>query len=112
MKAGDRFSVVAPDGHDHGQVRALLAALGDRGKVIGRFGGRRDLVRNAHGKPLPCCWAECWTPGSLKHKAVAPHDGPGREGDTLTYLFCGPVHKALWLGQSPPGATALGLITP
>lgn len=89
-------------------VRRLLAQLGDRtGTSIRRLGGRRDLVRNAHGQPLPCCWADCWARGSVKHKVVVLHDAPDRaaSGDTLTYIFCGPAHKDMWMGRS-------GLIVP
>lgn len=110
---GRRFHTFVPDEMDHNRVRKLLAGLGDRGSVgIRRLGGRRDLVRNAHGRPLPCCWSDCWERGSTKHTVVVPHDGPEREGDTLTYIFCGPSHRALWLGQTRPDASALGLIVP
>jgi len=109
----DRFHSFVPANFDHEKVRRLLAGLGDRPVSIRRLGGRRDRVRNAHGKPLPCCWAECWTPGSTKYTVVAPHDAPGREGDTLTYIFCGPVHRALWQGQlNPAGQHGSGLIVP
>jgi len=109
----DRFHTFGPDGLDHAAVRRLLGQLGDRASVgIRKLGGRRDLVRNAHGQPLPCCWSDCWSPGSTRHVAVVPHDGPDRAGDTLTYVFCGPTHRALWLGQTRPDARALGLITP
>lgn len=109
----DRFHSFVPADLDHAAVRRLLANIGDRAGVgIRKLGGRRDLVRNAHGLPLPCCWQDCWERGSTKHKVVAPHDAPGREGDTLTYIFCGPAHKALWLGKTRPDATALGLIVP
>lgn len=108
-----RFHSYVPADLDHSAVRQLLGKLGDRLAVgIGRHGGRRDLVRNAHGTPLPCCWAECWERGSTKYRAVVPHDAPGREGDTLTYIFCGPAHLALWRGRLRPDATALGLIIP
>lgn len=108
-----RFHSFVPDTLDHAAVRNLLGQLGGRtGASIRKLGGRRDRVRNAHGKPLPCCWAECWAQGSTRHTVVAPHDAPGREGDTLTYVFCGPAHKALWLGQTRPDAPATGLIIP
>jgi hypothetical protein len=110
VNKGRGFQAPTETGMDDQRLRKLLAGLGNRGNVIGRFGGRRDLVRNAHGKPLPCCWSECWRDGSTKHQVVAPHDGPGREGDTLTYIFCGQVHRALWLGLTPPAKT--GLIVP
>lgn len=110
---GGRFHSFIPEDMDQGQLRKILANLGQRGSVgIRRLGGRRDLVRNAHGNPLPCCWQECWSAGSTRHTAVVPHDAPGREGDTLTYVFCGPSHKAQWLGQTRPDAAALGLIIP
>jgi hypothetical protein len=102
-----KFHSLVPQDLDHERMRKLLAGLGNRGSVIGRFGGRRDLVRNAHGQPLACCWQDCWERGSTKHQVVAPHDGPGRESDTLTYIFCGPVHKSLWLGQTSPAQRSL-----
>jgi hypothetical protein len=107
-----KFRTFAPQDMDHGRVRRILAELGGRGVTIGRHGGRRDLVRNAHGVPLPCCWADCWHRGSTKHVAVVAHDAAGREGDTLTYLFCGPQHRQMWLGQLPPDSPARGLIVP
>lgn len=108
-----RFHSFVPADLDHAAVRKLLGQLGDRAAAgIRRHGGRRDLVRNAHGKPLPCCWAECWTPGSTRYTAVVPHDAPGREGDTLTYVFCGPAHRDMWRGAARPDASALGLIIP
>jgi len=110
MNDGKGFYSRVPLDMDDTALRKLLAGLGNRGSKIGRFGGRRDLVRNAHGQPLPCCWAECWARGSIKYTVLAPHDAPGREGDTLTYLFCGPAHKALWLGQTSPARS--GLIVP
>jgi hypothetical protein len=88
------------DPQTEARIREMLARLAPR--VIRRAGGRRDLVRNAHGKPLPCCWSDCWTPGSTRHQVTVPHDSPSRPGaaDTLTYIFCGPVHKSMWLGSS------------
>jgi hypothetical protein len=107
----DKFRTYVPHDYDDQRVRKLLAGLGNRGHAaIGRFGGRRDLVRNAHGQPLPCCWQDCWARGSTKHTVVVPHDGDGRENDTLTYLFCGPSHKDLWLGKAQ--AAHRGLIIP
>lgn len=108
----DRFHSFVPLDMDHNRVRKLLAGLGDRPLSIRRLGGRRDLVRNAHGLPLPCCWQDCWERGSTKYKAVVPHDGPERTGDTLTYIFCGPAHLQMWRDGTRPDATALGLIVP
>jgi hypothetical protein len=108
-----RFSSYVPADIDDQGVRKLLAGLGGRAGIgIRKLGGRRDLVRNAHGQPLPCCWRDCWDRGSTRHTVVAPHDAEGREGDTLTYIFCGPAHKAMWLGTARPEASALGLILP
>lgn len=115
MDAGRRFTAPVPADLDHNAVRRLLAQLGDRSAAgIRRLGGRRDLVRNAAGRPLPCCWQECWDRGSTRYKVVTPHDAPGREGDTLTYLFCGPVHRDMWLGKirQDRAPSALGLIVP
>lgn len=64
-----------------------------------------DLVRNLAGKPLPCCWSDCWERGSTQHQAVIPHDQPERKGDTLTYIFCSDNHRALWLSGAVPGDT-------
>lgn len=105
-----RFHSYVPLDHDDQAVRKLLTGLGNRGNAIRRLGGRRDLVRNAHGQPLPCCWQECWARGSTRHEVRVAHDAPGREGDTLTYVFCGPAHKAQWLGQT--AAAQRGLIIP
>lgn len=113
MQAGDRFHTFVPADMDDQKIRRLLRQLGQRSGVgIRRHGGRRDLVRNAHGVPLPCTWQDCWERGSTKHEVRVPHDAPGREGDTLTYVFCGPRHKAMWLGQLPPDKRPNSIIVP
>lgn len=83
-----------------------------------------ERVRNLWGKALPCCWADCWAPGSTRHQATVPHDAPERAdaGDTLSYVFCSPEHLGYWLSGAMPGDTygnrlsgrksPLGLIIP
>jgi len=86
--------------------------------------GRPQLVRNAHGKPLPCCWDDCWANGDERYRIVVPHDAPARRanGDTLTYLFCSDRHREYYreaasragsYGQLPSGSRSpLGLHIP
>lgn len=83
-----------------------------------------ERVRNLWGKSLPCCWTECWEPGSTQHQVTVPHDAPERanSGDTLTYVFCSPEHLGYWLSGAMPGdhfgdrlsgrKSPLGLIIP
>lgn len=80
-------------------------------------------VRNIYGKTLPCCWADCWEPGSTEHQITVPHDAPerARQNDTLTYIFCSESHLAYWASGAIPGqvgnklsgqVSPLGLIIP
>lgn len=93
-------------------------------RLLGRRRRARkgERVRNLWGKSLPCCWADCWEPGSTVHQVVVPHDAPQRKGDTLTYIFCSPEHLGYWVSGAMPGDTygnrlsgrrsPLGLIIP
>lgn len=110
------------------RVRSLLA--GGSGPLILPGKDRRrarkgQLVRNLSGRPLPCCWSDCWTPGRTDQGVVIKHDAPERKGagDTLTYLFCSPAHREHWLNELSPARRAevinaqrerspLGLIVP
>lgn len=83
-----------------------------------------QLVRNYWGRPLPCCWDDCWRNGDERYRIVVAHDAPARReaGDTLTYIFCSERHRELYAhaagragqyGNMPAGSrTALGLIVP
>lgn len=93
-------------------------------RIARRASSGPQLVRNLWGKPLPCCWDDCWNPGDERYRIVVGHDAPARRaaGDTLTYLFCSPRHREYYAhaaghagayGQLPPGSrTPLGLIVP
>ncbi len=59
-------------------------------------------VRNASGKPLLCCWNDCDRDGYDNYKLVVPHDSPQRPGDTLTYIFCGPMHRNYYVSAAIP----------
>lgn len=73
----------------------------------------RRLVRNYHGRPLPCCWADCWTHGDDRHGVDVPHDAPKYPGEQLRYIFCSERHRAYWLnsrndrGNLPTGSKGL-----
>lgn len=59
-------------------------------------------VRNLSGKPLPCCWKDCWRPGMTDHAVFVKHDAPERHGDMLTYIFCSESHREHWLNTLEP----------
>lgn len=82
---------------------------------------RPKRIRNFFGKPLPCCWDDCWAHADERYVYVIPHDQPKHPGDTLTYVFCSDSHKTFWLSATIPGMKGkdlsgqrgpLGLIIP
>lgn len=92
------------------RVRQLLA--GGSGPLIlpgrdRRRARRGQLVRNLAGRPLPCCWADCWRSGRTDQGVILKHDAPDRQGDTLTYIFCSPTHREHWLAELEPDRRAL-----
>jgi hypothetical protein len=66
------------------------------------------LVRNASGRPLPCCWDDCTKSGHEEQKVVV-QDG----NKNLHYVFCGQAHKMLYVnskkdyGNLPGGSKGL-----
>lgn len=63
----------------------------------------KQYVRNAAGKRLPCCWADCWEPGDNRYRVEVPHDAPKFKGEKLVYIFCTERHRMLWLEANRPG---------
>lgn len=82
----------------------------------------KQLVRNAHGRPIPCCWSDCWDRGDNRYRVEVPHDAPKFPGEKLVYIFCRPRHRSYWLHANRPGRygtlptgerrSPLGLILP
>ena len=77
----------------------------------------RQLVRNAHGKPLPCVWDDCWEHGDNRHRVEVDHDAPKFKGEKLVYIFCSERHRDYWRhstkdrGNLPTGSRG-GLVGP
>lgn len=69
------------------------------GLILPGQGGKNvQRVRNAEGRVLPCCWSDCERDGDLRYKAVFRDPNPERPvKSTLTYVFCSPAHRALYL---------------
>lgn len=71
------------------------------------------LVRNAHGRPLPCCWDDCTKSGHEENKVVRREGAEGGGIKNLHYVFCSQAHKMLYVnshqdfGNLPMGSRGL-----
>lgn len=71
-----------------------------------RTANHPDPIRNAAGKPIPCCYSDCTRNADNRYKVAIPHDHP-RWRDPVTglqemliYTFCGDPHKDMWIEET------------
>lgn len=91
----NRRRLILPGTREHDRIMGASTV----GRLIlpGGAGGGKQLVRNAQGNPLPCCYADCWEDGDNRTRVEVPHTQPKHPGEKLVYIFCTDAHKSLHL---------------
>lgn len=68
--------------------------------------GPKVLVRNRWGKPLPCCYGECWEDGDDRIHIDRPHPTPNYLGEMRRFIFCSERHRVFYLADLQKAAQA------
>lgn len=66
--------------------------------VLGRPAGNPVRIRNAWGKPIPCCWSECDQEADARYQWNEPHPEAKHPGERIVYAFCSPLCRDTWIG--------------
>lgn len=72
-----------------------------------------DLVRNARGVPVPCCYSDCTARADNRYRHEEPHEEPRWPGEKVVWTFCGPTHLDRFVSNNRTWTrTPLGLLLP